>query len=1035
MGLEFAVESKIQSLLEEIGYEYLNDSPNDWWENRQLDSFIDEETLLECLKKINRDINDDSIFLDAINKLKAPKSISLFEKNRDFHYYLINGITIERKNLRVNPLVKIIDFENVENNSFTFCRQISYNEGRETRRADLVVYINGLPLVLMELKTFDEDSQAQLEMAYDQVGKDTQDGGYRYDIPSLFVYNSFIVLADGVNVRLGTLTSDLKRYSEWKSIDGEDRYDENSAYKLNYNIKGVFEKTRILEIIKNYLFFIEDKNEQPKKILAGYHQFFGVEKAFKSILKHKKPEGDGNAGIIWHTQGSGKSYSMLILAHKLLQEPSLNVPTIVMLTDRVDLDDQLYKTFCSAKGYLRCEAEIATSRSNLLDKLSDVKQGGIYFTNIYQYDKTKLVSNPRSNIIVMSDEAHRSHYGMQGQIEFKKNDEHEAILKYGIEKYIREGLPNATFIGFTGTPVSTKDRQTTAVYGDIIDVYDMIQSLNDGSTVKLFYEGRLAKIWTDDNVLKQIDEYYDELESEEKVPSESIEKSKKAMAKLKTILEDPDVIELLAKDIIEHYKERSQILNGKAMIVCETRLMAYRLYKKILELAPEYTDQTIIIVTNSNKDSAEMRECFKDKKYRNEAGIEFKKSDSKYKIAIVVDMWLTGFDVPDLDVMYFIKRLKQHNLMQAIARVNRVFPGKDAGGLIVDYIGLSGALDEALAQYTQRDRDENVQDAKKEIYNQFVEILSVLDEWFYKINKTGFLTTMNDSEKYTAIQEGSQFILQDATREEQYIQDFSLRLKRAFATVNGFASDEQKNNALYYLSVRSFILRLKSRNAPVSISDMNTYVSNLLADAIKGDEVKVLTKTEESIDNIFELLSAENIAKLKEKNKDYPNVFVQIVRSLLETAIRESRKHNYLKSQEYSERLKKIIDAYNDRDDTFEAETTILELVNIAGELVGDEEEAKRLGISGRERAFYDALVKDKSAKELLSDKTLQLIATELSGIVNEYATTDWSRKEATRAKMRVQIKKCLKKYNYPPEYTEDAINNVIKQAEYIAAE
>lgn len=633
----------------------------------------------------------------------------------------------------------------------------------------------------------------------------------------------------------------------------------------------------------------------------------------------------------------------------------------------------------------------------------------------------------------MTDEAHRGHYGLYETVKYVKDEntkEMEAVFKYGVEKYIREALPNATFIGFTGTPVSTKDKQTTDIFGNIIDVYDMTQSVIDGSTVKLYYESRLAKVWTNDEILKQIDSYYDDLDKEEKADKNSIERSKAEMSKIKVILEDDDMIDLFARDIMKHYNERKNFLNGKAMIVCQTRVAAAKLYKKITEeIASQMKDQIILVVTESNKDTEEMRKLFGDSKYRKELGEEFKKDTSKYKIAIVVDMWLTGFDVPDLDVMYFIKRLKSYNLMQAIARVNRVYPGK-VYGLIVDYIGLGKALDSALTEYTDRDRTNNVQDVKNEIYNLLKEKLSVLNEWFYKIEKSKFFSS-DSLTRFTAIQEGAQFILEDKkNREEPFMNDLSIAVKQAFVVCGGICTEDERDDVLYYLAIRSYILKLRNKVGFVSTKEMNEFVSGLLADAIKGDEVKVLTKNKDSSINVIDLLSKEKIEELRKKNP--PHVFVEIVKKLLERAIAESRKNNYFKSQEYSKRLRTILEKYNDRDVTFMPETTIVDLVDFAGEMVQDDTEAKKLGIFGRERAFYDALIRDKSAHELLNDETLKLIARELKDVVEEYASTDWSNKESTRAKMRIKIRECLKKYNYPPEYTKIAVDDVIKQAEYI---
>ncbi len=1031
MIYESVIEESIISLLQNKGYELIDENDN-WILNRNLDEFINEELLRECLMKINK-ISNVNVIQDAINSVKRLENPSLFERNFTFHKILIDGITIESKDFQVNPLIKFIDFINPENNVFQVCHQVKFKEGKNTRIPDVIVYINGLPLIVMELKSFDEDAtNATLEHAYAQLGANSEHDGYRYDIPTLFNYNSFLVISDGVCTKVGTLTSKIDRYNEWKSVNGEKGYDDTCVTKLNVLINGLFEKIRLIDFIKNNIFFILDKNDKPIKIMAQYHQFFGVNKALDSIIKTIKPNGNGKAGIIWHTQGSGKSFSMVMLAHRLLIEKGLNVPTIVLLTDRIDLDDQLYKTFFSAKNYLKCEPVIAISRADLVKKLNNIKQGGIILTTIGKFDKENLPKNERNNIIVMTDEAHRGHYGIYETVHYEKNaetDEMEAVFKYGIEKYIRDALPNATFIGFTGTPVSTKDKQTTDIFGDIIDVYDMTQSVIDGSTVKLYYESRLAKVWTNEEILKQIDEYYSDLENNAKADKNSIERSKAEMSKIKVILEDDDMIRLFASDILNHYEERKGFLNGKAMIVCQTRIAAAKLYNEIINQKPEYKDKTILVVTESNKDTEEQRQLFKNSEYRKELGEEFKKDNSKYKIAIVCDMWLTGFDVPDLDVMYFIKRLKSYNLMQAIARVNRVYPGK-VYGLIVDYIGLNKALDSALTEYTDRDRTNNVQDIKKEIYVILKEKLSILNEWFYKVEKSKFYST-DSLTRFTAIQEGAQFILADKkNREDPFINDLSLAIKQAFVVCGGIVSSNEKDDIMYYLAIRSYILKLRNKPGVVSTKEMNEYVSNLLADAIKGDEVKVLTKDKDTSINVIDLLSKEKIEELRKKNP--PHVFVEIVKKLLEKAIAESRKNNYFKSQEYSKRLRKILEKYNDRDATFAPEATIVDLVSFASEMVSDEKEANKLGIFGRERAFYDALVRDKSAHELLSDETLKLIARELKEVVEEYASTDWSNKEATRAKMRIKIKECLKKYNYPPEYTKTAVDDVIKQAEYI---
>ena len=505
---EHELEMTIIELLKEKGYIYIG--PDDYWvEDRKLNEFIIEDDLRDSLEKINKGVSK-SIFDEIVNKVKYLEALSFIDKNKMFHNYLIDGITVEDYNSASNPLIKLIDFDNAENNTFKVANQIKFNEGRETRIPDILIYINGLPLILFELKSIEKRKDATIEQAFEQIGGASTNDGYRYDIPTIFNYNAFCVISDGANNRIGTITSTFERYSEWKSVNGEMGYDSNNTHKLDIMIDGVFTKERLLDILKNNIFFMEKDKEEPIKIISQYHQYFGVRKAEQSIKKHLRPNGDGKAGIIWHTQGSGKSFSMVMLTHRLMKDPMLNNPTIIVLTDRNDLDDQLYTTFSNAKEYLRNTPVKITSRKDLLEKIEQTKENGIFFATLQKIDKDNIVPNNRNNIIVVSDEAHRSHYGLDEKIKMVKNDSNEYDLRatYGYEKYLRDALPNATFIGFTGTPVQNKDKDTTAIFGDIIDTYDMTQSIEDGSTVKLFYESRLAKVWLDDNKLKEIDQYY-----------------------------------------------------------------------------------------------------------------------------------------------------------------------------------------------------------------------------------------------------------------------------------------------------------------------------------------------------------------------------------------------------------------------------------------------------------------------------------------------------------------------------------------------
>ena len=1027
---ESSLEVAIIEQLTELGYDYAIDT-DQWCLSRALDSFINEELLLERLSVINPGVKV-SVLEQAIAMLKNIDNPSLFERNHIVHKWLTDGIQIDDYHSDVNPLVRFIDFDNIKNNVFQVANQLKFKESRNLRIPDVIIFVNGIPLVVFELKSIEYNEDTFIERAYEQLGRNGEADGYRFDIPTLFNYNAFLVISDGANNKVGTLTSDITRYNEWKSVDGEIGYKKNYAYKLDVLLNGLLKPERLLDVIKNDLFFMNSDKEKPIKILAQYHQYFGVKKAYDSIKRSLKPQGDGKAGIVWHTQGSGKSFSMVMLAHKLITDVEMKNPTIVVLTDRNDLDNQLFGTFSNAAEFLRTRPVQVESREDLLSKIGEIKEGGIVFTTLQKFDKNNIVPNKRTNIVVISDEAHRSHYGIDEQIVYKKNPDgtFTSISKYGYAKYIRDALPEATYIGFTGTPVESGDHSTSAIFGKTVDTYDMMQSVEDGSTVKIFYESRLAKVWLDDGKLKEIDKYYDDL-ANQNVSEDVIEESKSKWSSMEVIIGDNDRLHLLASDILKHYNERKDVLNGKAMIVCMSRKIAAKLYYQIIGLAPELKEKIALVVTESNKDTDEERKLFKDKAYRENAAKEFKRKDGSIKIAIVVDMWLTGFDVTDLDVMYIDKPMKGHNLMQAIARVNRVNVGKESG-LIVDYIGIKRSLEEALNTYTARDKELNLRDIQDTAKSILEEKLSILDEMFFHVDKKGFFGGTN-SVRLKAIQNGADFVLSTDDIKKAYLQ-LTKQLKDAYVVAIGILDEDYKKKVLYYLAVRHFVQKVERGNLPTNITpeSINKHVEELIAEAIKGDEVEILTKVEDTEQNrdIWDLLSEEKVEKLRQSQP--PHVFIKIMERLLKEAVREYRGYNLVKAKEYSERLRKLLEAYNTREDDLKTDMTIVGLIAFSQEMVEDEAYAKKNNLTGRERAFYDALVANKSAVELMSDDILRVMAMELKAIVEEYATVDWSKKKDTRAKMRMQIKRLLKKYNYPPDYTEEAISRVVDQAEFM---
>ena len=1027
---ESSLEIAVIEQLVELGYDYAIDT-DQWCLSRPLDAFINEELLLDRLMAINPGVKI-SVLEQAISRLKTLDNPSLFERNHIVHKWLTDGMQVEDYESDVNPLVRFIDFAHTEKNIFQVANQLKFKENRNLRIPDVILFVNGIPLIVFELKSIEYGEDTFIERAYEQLGRNGESDGYRYDIPTLFNYNAFLVISDGANNKVGTLTSDITRYNEWKSVDGEIGYKKNYAYKLDVLLEGLMKPERLLDVIKNNLFFMNKDKEKPIKILSQYHQYFGVKKAYESIKRSLKPAGTGKAGIVWHTQGSGKSFSMVMLAHKLITDIEMRNPTVVILTDRNDLDNQLYTTFSNASEFLRTRPVQVESREDLLEKIGAVKEGGIIFTTLQKFDKANIVPNNRSNIVVISDEAHRSHYGIDEKIIVKENPDgsYSSYSKYGYAKYIRDALPEATYIGFTGTPVESGDHSTSAIFGDTVDTYDMTQSVEDGSTVKIFYESRLAKVWLDDAKLKEIDAYYDEL-AQQGVSDDIIEESKSKLSSMEVIIGDRDRLRLLATDILAHYDERKDILSGKAMIVCMSRDIAFKLYKELIAQAPDKEPEIAVIVTESNKDTDEKRALFRDKAYRENMAKEFKKKDGSIKIVIVVDMWLTGFDVTDLDVMYIDKPMKGHNLMQAIARVNRVHVGKESG-LIVDYIGIKRSLEEALNTYTARDKELNLRDIQETAKSILDEKLSILDELFYQVDKKGFFGGSN-SVRLKAIQNGADFVFSTDEIKKAYLQ-VTKQLKDAYAVAIGILDADYKKKVLYYLSVRHFVQKIERGNLPPHINPetINKHVADLIAEAIKGDEVKILTKVEDTEEkrDIWDLLSEEKVEKLRQSQP--PHVFIKIMERLLKEAVKEYRGYNLVKAKEYSERLRKLLEAYNTREDDLQTDMTIVGLIAFSQEMVESEDYAKKNNLTGRERAFYDALVANKSAKELMEDDILRVMALELKAIVEEYATVDWSKKKDTRAKMRMQIKRLLKKYNYPPEYSEEAISRVVDQAEFM---
>lgn len=982
--------------LKNLGYDY---EPGESI-GREYTNVVLDFNITCSLTKINKGLKPE-IITEAVRIIKNPDQNNLVKNNKLFSKYLHAGISVpEYTNEGVRyHTVKLIDFDDVNNNDFFVTNQFTIEE-HSVKRPDMIVFINGMPLVVFELKSMIRE-EVDLESAYRQLKNYME-----VHIPSLFYYNQILVVSDGVSAKAGTITCNYSRFNEWKKTSIDDK--SSSLNTFESLINGMLKKETLLDLINNYILYSNDN-----KILPAYHQYYGVEKAIDKTLKTT----DGRAGIVWHTQGSGKSFSMVFYVGNMIKE--LNNPTILIVTDRNDLDNQLFETFAKCSDYLRQDPIQIESRMDLKERLENRVAGGIIFTTLQKFEEETGLLSERDDILVIADEAHRSHYGIDAIMKFDVESA-TAYKKYGTAKFLHDALPNAKYIGFTGTPVENKDRSTTSVFGDIIDIYDMTQSIEDGSTVPILYEARMAKVGLNEKILETIDEYYESLENEEKAEADMIKESQKAMATMKQILEDPDRLEMIVKDIINHYEERKDLVANKAMIVAYSRNAAYTMYKNILELRPDYKDKVKMIITPSNNDTEDMAKVIGSGKDKKNNEIEFKDPTSDFKIAIVVDMWLTGFDVPSLGTMYIDKPMKAHNLMQAIARVNRVYKDK-TGGLIVDYIGLKRWLLEALKTYTERDQSKIV-DTKEviKLLSDKIELVRVL---FHGFDYSKF-NLLDNRGKYELINEGANYILETEENKKRFMR-YSYDVKGLYSVSAGDLEKKCKDEILYIMAVRSFISKL-SGTGKLDVKEINSNVAKMLENAINDDELINIGTVQKS--NVLSLLNDDILNKLaKMKSR---NIAAEILNHALKDYIAKIGSNNITLMEKFSTRFKKIADSYNERTSLADIEKMIEEMILLKREIEEELENGNEYDLSIEEKAFFDALGNDPEVKELMKDDVLVQIAKELVEIVNFNMTIDWDIKNAAKAHMRMEIRRLLQKYNYPPNKSEQAVQTVIKQTE-----
>ena len=971
-----------------------------------------EDVLIDSLFRINHGATNDAI-QDALFKLKNFENGELVQKNAIFMDYLQNGIPVRYfvDGEERSSIVYLVDYKNPENNSFVVANQWTFIEN-SNKRPDLILFLNGLPVVLMELKSPSREETDASE-AYRQLRN------YMQEIPSMFIYNAICVMSDQLISKAGTITSGEDRFMEWKTKDGN--YENTQYAQFDTFFEGIFQKERLLDIIKNFICF-SNEGINSYKILAGYHQYFAVKKAIEST-KHATIT-DGKGGVFWHTQGSGKSLSMVFYAH-LLQE-ALDSPTIVVLTDRNDLDDQLYSQFVKCKDFLRQEPLQAESRENLKTLLAGRQANGIIFTTMQKFEESDEPLSERHNIIVMADEAHRGQYGLAEKIKIIKNESGEEVAKrvIGTARLIRNTLPNATYIGFTGTPISSKDRSTREVFGDYIDIYDMTQSVEDGATRPVYYESRVIRLNLDQATLRLIDAEYDLMSLN--ADREVIEKSKHKLGQMEAILGNDNTLDSLVYDILDHYENnREYLLTGKAMIVAYSRSIAMKIYKRILELRPNWEEKVAVVMTSGNNDPEEWRQIIGNKHHKNELAKKFKDNNSPLKIAIVVDMWLTGFDVPSLATMYIYKPMTGHNLMQAIARVNRVFRDKE-GGLIVDYVGIATALKQAMNDYTSRDKKNyGDTDVSMVAYPKFLEKLSICRDIFHGYDYSKFKSG-TDLERAKTISGAVNFIMdkERAEDKEVFVKE-SLMLHQALSLCSSLVNEDDRFEAAFFEAVRVLVLRLTNTGVgkKISLPEMNARINELLKHSIKSDGVINLFSDIKEEFSLFDPKFLQDVANMKEKN-----LAIELLKRLISNQVSVYRRTNVVKSEKFSEIMQRSLNAY--LNGMLTNEEVIAEMLKLAKQIASDRQEGEKLGLTADELAFYDALVKPQAIKDFYENEELISITKELAETLRKNRTIDWQKRESARAKMRMIIKKLLKKHKYPPEGMDDAVQTVITQCE-----
>ncbi|MDC3275718.1 type I restriction endonuclease subunit R [bacterium] len=1025
MALVTEDQVELQSIewFKDLGYDYIcgydiapdGDTP----ERSDYVSVVLKDRLLSALTCINPDIPQAAI-TTALSQVTNPNIPALMSANRQVHSWLTKGVKVayHEGDQEIGKQLKVIDFDNPDNNEWLVVNQFTIHGQKHNRRPDVLVFVNGLPLSVLELKNA-ADEQADIWAAYNQLQT------YKNDIPDLFNYNTCMVISDGIFARLGSLSANEERFMRWRTIDGVEVDPLGQHRELETLIKGLFNKEVFLSYLRYFCLFEDDKTVIKK--IAGYHQFHAVQAAVESVVTASGIEGSKKGGVVWHTQGAGKSIEMACLAGRLIAEARLENPTLVMVTDRQDLDGQLFGVFAGAGELLGETPKQANSRAELREHLKNRPSGGIIFTTIQKFgldadeDKFPVLSD-RHNVVVIADEAHRTQYGFKAKI-----DGQTGIIKYGLAKSLRDALPNATFLAFTGTPISQDDRDTQSVFGNYVSIYDIQQAVDDGATVPIYYESRLAKINLNQDALPTIDAEVEELLDDEVEDDRDKEKVKSQWSALEAIVGTEARLQEIAEDLIQHYETRSQTQPGKAMIVAMSRDICVRLYDQIIKVRPDWhSDDHMqgavkVVMTASASDKAYFQPHHTNKSQKKDLEKRIKDPDDPLKIVIVRDMWLTGFDAPCLSTMYIDKPMQGANLAQAIARVNRVFKDKP-GGLVVDYIGIAPQLKEALATYSAAKGKGRPTIDSSEALRILKEKIQIARDFLHKVDWSEFRT-----KALILIPECMDCVLAQEDGKRRYA-DTVLQMTKAFALCGTLDEAlELSPEVAFHQAVRAPLIKGSDGDRPKK--DVNYELRQLVSQAVVGEGVSDVFKLAGLKTPDISILSDEFLSEVMKM--PHKNLAVELLQRLIKDEVKSKFRTNLVKQRKFSDLLQTSLGKYANR--AIEAAQVIEELIAMAKQFQEDLARRESHNMSDEEEAFYDALAKNESAQEVMGEEVLVEMAREIAAKLRDNLTVDWAVRDSVRAKMRILIRTLLRRYKYPPDQAKDAVEMVLRQAEVVS--